>query len=96
VTCDPASAADAAFALCDGRRTLRRAFQFWRQGTALACGLTFELSGPRRSGAWPARRMMTVSATRAKRYAGVSPLQRGVSRRCQKAPRSGLPCQSSG
>jgi hypothetical protein len=54
------------------------------------CGLTFELRGERRDGAWPARRMMAVSASRAKCHAGASPLQRRV-----RPPRSVLPCRSN-
>jgi hypothetical protein len=42
------------------------------------CWLTFELSGPRRIGAWPARCMMTASASRAKCQAGGGPLERRV------------------
>jgi hypothetical protein len=41
-------------------------------------GLTFELSGGRREGAWAARRMMTLAASRPKRLAGGRPLERGV------------------
>jgi len=37
------------------------------------CGLTFELRGRNRDGAWPARRMMTASASRAKCHAGGGP-----------------------
>ena len=40
---------------------------------AAACCLTFELRGRSRNGAWPARRMMTVSASRAKCQAGGGP-----------------------
>jgi len=47
-------------------------------GVVWLCCLTFELSGERRDSAWPARRMMTVSASRAKCYAGASPLERRV------------------
>ena len=35
--------------------------------------LTFELRGRNRDGAWPARRMMTASASRAKCHAGGGP-----------------------
>jgi len=31
----------------------------WMKGNGWLCGLTFELSGERRRGAWSARRMMT-------------------------------------
>ena len=37
------------------------------------CGLTFELRGRNRGGAWPAKRMMTASASRAKCHAGGGP-----------------------
>src|SRR3990167_6268565 len=37
------------------------------------CGLTFELRGRSREGAWPARRMMTLDGARAKRLAGGGP-----------------------
>ncbi len=43
--------------------------------------LTFELSGSRRCGAWPAGRMMKHSGPRAKRHAVGSPLERGVRHR---------------
>ena len=46
--------------------------------SAATCCLTFELRGWRREGAWPARRMMTVSASRAKCLAGGSPHERRV------------------
>jgi hypothetical protein len=49
----------------------------WRTVGSL-CGLTFELSGPRREGAWPARRMMALAGSRAKRLAGGGPLERRV------------------
>ena len=42
------------------------------------CGLTFELSGPRRVGAWAARRMMTLDGSRPKCQAGGGPLERRV------------------
>ena len=42
------------------------------------CGLTFELSGPRRIGAWPARWMMNDNASRAECQAGGGPLERRV------------------
>jgi hypothetical protein len=38
-----------------------------------ACWLTFELRGRSRRGAWPAKRMMTASASRAKCHAGGGP-----------------------
>ena len=41
-------------------------------------GLTFELSRPRRRGAWAARRMMTLAASRPKCPASVSPRERRV------------------
>jgi len=47
-------------------------------GVVWLCCLTFELSGERRDSAWPARRMMDYSASRAKCYACASPLQRRV------------------
>ena len=42
------------------------------------CGLTFELSGHRRIGAWPAKRMMTLAGSRAKWQSGGGPLERRV------------------
>jgi hypothetical protein len=42
------------------------------------CGLTFELSGRHRIGAWPAKRMMTLAGSRAKCQAGGGPLERRV------------------
>lgn len=39
----------------------------------IVCGLTFELKGRNRNGAWPAMRMMTASASRAKCHAGGGP-----------------------
>jgi hypothetical protein len=48
------------------------------QKCAHLCGLTFELSGRQRHSAWPARRMMYHCASRAKRYAVGSPLERLV------------------
>jgi len=43
------------------------------------CWLTFELRGRKRHGAWPAKRMMTASASRAKCHAGGGPwLERRV------------------
>ena len=42
------------------------------------CGLTLELSGRQRHSAWPARCMMNHCASRAKRYAVDSPLERLV------------------
>jgi len=44
--------------------------------------LTFELSRPRRDGTWPARRMMTARALRAKCHAGVGRLERRVRQHC--------------
>jgi hypothetical protein len=41
-------------------------------------GLTFELSGRHRQGAWAARRMMCLSAARPKCLAGGGPLERRV------------------
>jgi hypothetical protein len=41
-------------------------------GGCLRC-LTFELRGRNRDGAWPAKRMMTASASRAKCHAGGGP-----------------------
>jgi hypothetical protein len=49
-----------------------------RDTVGQSCGLTFELSGPRREGAWPARWMMTLAGSRAKRLAGGGPLERRV------------------
>ena len=43
--------------------------------------LTFEVSGSRRCGAWPAGRMMKHSGPRAKCHAVGSPLDRGVRHR---------------
>jgi hypothetical protein len=40
--------------------------------------LTFELSGGRRCDDWPARLMIGVAASRARRHAVGSPLERGV------------------
>ena len=58
-------------------------------------GLTFELSRERRCGAWPARRMMTVSASRAKCHAGASRLQRRVRPQELRANRSiGAPART--
>jgi hypothetical protein len=48
---------------------------------AVVCGLTFELSGRHRIGAWPAKRMMTLAGSRAKCQAGGGPLERRVRRR---------------
>ena len=50
-------------------------------GELFLCGLTFEVSGSRRCGAWPAGRMMKHSGPRAKRHAVGSPLDRGVRHR---------------
>ncbi len=44
----------------------------------LLSALTFELSGRRREGAWPAQRMMTLAGARAKCLAGGCPLERRV------------------
>jgi hypothetical protein len=44
--------------------------------------LTFEVRGRSRDGAWPAKRMMTASASRAKCHAGGGPLDRGVRPHC--------------
>ena len=52
-----------------------------RQPRAVWCGLTFEVSGRRRCGAWPAGRMMKHSGPRAKCHAVGSPLDRGVRHR---------------
>jgi hypothetical protein len=41
-------------------------------------GLTFELSGRHRQGAWAARRMICMTASRPKRLAGGGPLERRV------------------
>ncbi len=52
-----------------------------RQRAALleVCCLTFELRGRNRCGAWPARRMIRTSASRAKCHAGGGPwLERRV------------------
>ena len=50
------------------------------------CRLTFELSGPRRVGAWAARRRISWRASRPKRQAGGGPLERRV--RQHFSPRS--------
>src|SRR3990167_5020206 len=51
--------------------------RLWRVGWS--CRLTFELRGRNRDGAWPAKRMMTASASRAKCHAGGGPwLERRV------------------
>jgi hypothetical protein len=50
------------------------------------CGLTFELSGRHREGAWPAQRMMTLAVARAKRLAGGGPLERRVRPRWEVRP----------
>ena len=42
------------------------------------CGLTFELSGRQRCDDWPARSMITSTASRARRRAVGSPLERVV------------------
>ena len=47
--------------------------------TGCVCGLTFELRGRSREGAWPVQRMMTLAGARAKRLAGGGPwLERRV------------------
>ncbi len=51
------------------------------------CRLTFELTGPARHGAWPARRRINEGASRARRYAAVGPVERLVSRHCGLAVR---------
>jgi hypothetical protein len=61
----------------NSRRVVLDGFQSMVLGVPM-CGLTFELSGECRHGAWPARRMMYHSASRAKCYAGASLLQRRV------------------
>ena len=48
-------------------------------------GLTFELSGRRRVGAWAARRKITWEASRPKCQAGGGPLERRVRRHCLAA-----------
>ena len=50
--------------------------------STLGCsrGLTFELSGRHRVGAWPAKRMMTLAGSRAKCQVGGGPLERRVRR----------------
>ena len=53
--------------------------------TRWPCGLTFELRGAPREGAWPAQRMMTLAGARAKRLAGVRPFERRVSRHSRGA-----------
>jgi hypothetical protein len=56
----------------------RGAFLSNLRQTTFPCGLTFELSGPHRQGAWAARRMMNHNASRPKCLAGVGPLERRV------------------
>jgi hypothetical protein len=51
----------------------------WHIGGCV-CALTFELSGRHWKDAWPARCMMTASASRAKWLAGGGPLERRVRR----------------
>ncbi len=46
--------------------------------SAATCCLTFELRRERRCGAWPARRMIRTTGSRAKCHAGASRLQRRV------------------
>jgi hypothetical protein len=55
----------------------RRAVRGWSALSRL-CGLTFELSGHHRQGAWAARRMIGLSASRPKGLAGGGPLERPV------------------
>jgi hypothetical protein len=46
--------------------------------SAGVCGLTLELSGPQRHGAWPVRRTINQGVARAKRHAVAGPLERRV------------------
>ena len=76
----------------DGLAPFKRGQHFWWQGLGglghgreadeckvlRLCALTFELRRERRDGAWPARRMIRPSASRAKCHAGASRLQRRV------------------
>jgi hypothetical protein len=50
----------------------------WARWKACLWGLTFELSGGRRRGAWAARPMMTLAGSRPKCLAGGRPLERRV------------------
>ncbi len=59
-------------------------------------GLTFELSGGRRCDDWPARLMIPSTASRARRHAVGSPLERGVRPRCYLAKGSVHHCSSQG
>ncbi len=52
--------------------------------SAATCCLTFELRRERRYGAWPARRMIRTTGSRAKCHAGASRLQRRVRRHCSR------------
>jgi hypothetical protein len=65
-------------AVCEAS-ALARAVWTMVFGAAKRC-LTFEFSRGQRHGAWPARRMMYHSASRAKCHAGDRRLQRGVRR----------------
>jgi hypothetical protein len=49
-----------------------------RQFARAMCGLTLELSGPQRHGAWPVRRTINQGVARAKRHAVAGPLERRV------------------
>jgi len=76
------------------RRVLhvRRGREHEQRREARARGLTFELSGPQRRGAWAAMRMMTLAASRPKCPAGGGPLERRVMR--SPTPRApGLKCE---
>ena len=50
----------------------------WARSKCLVCGLTFELSGGRRCDGWPSRLMISRTASRARRHAVGSPLERVV------------------
>ena len=50
----------------------------WRYARGSRCCLTFELSGPRRVGAWAARPMIHTTASQPKCQAGGGPLERRV------------------
>ena len=69
-----ASLGQLAFGLCHRTQVRTRL----RIGLVFTCGLTFELSGRHRIGAWPAKRMMTLAGSRAKCQAGGGPLERRV------------------
>ena len=60
------------------------------------CGLTFELSGHHRRGAWAARRMMILAGSRPKCLAGGGPLERRVRPHigCRCAPQRLRACGS--